>query len=274
MNTRFVAGTSASLWLLVTAAAPGEAQAQVYDSSGVVRFGIFGRWSSADFDVSQSGTTTTPFAVTAPDSPPVPASGTGSFDDGALGFSYGVDLVRNASWVLGIEGDISIEFAEEEIAGREYGPEFMSTLRGRVGSFVQPGWLVYATGGVAVLGVQFHGLRQVALTPGTATQRNEITDTLRTGQSSVGTEIEWAVQPSSASICWLTTRRGASATTPGAYSGGKPLGFTPSLVRALSKKGVFMAAGITLVTPIGQPSCLSSTRRVSRRPTTPCFAAQ
>lgn len=191
MNTRFVAGTSASLWLLVTAAAPGEAQAQVYDSSGVVRFGIFGQWSSADFDVSQSGTTTTPFAVTAPDSPPVPASGTGSFDDGALGFSYGVDLVRNASWVLGIEGDISIEFAEEEIAGREYGPEFMSTLRGRVGSFVQPGWLVYATGGVAVLGVEFHGLRQVALTPDTATQRSEISNTLTGWTIGGGTELHW-----------------------------------------------------------------------------------
>ena len=189
MNTRFVAGTSASLWLLVTAAAPGEAQAQVYDSSGVVRFGIFGQWSSADFDVSQSGTTTTPFAVTAPDSPPVPASGTGSFDDGALGFSYGVDLVRNASWVLGIEGDISIEFAEEEIAGREYGPEFMSTLRGRVGSFVQPGWLVYATGGVAVLGVEFHGLRQVELTPDTATHRSEISNTLTGWTIGGGTEL-------------------------------------------------------------------------------------
>lgn len=191
MNTRFVAGTSASLWLLVTAAAPGQAQAQVYDSSGVVRFGIFGQWSSADLDVSQSGTTTTPFAVTDPDSPPLPATGTGLLDGGAVGFSYGVDLVRNASWVLGVEGDITIEFAEDKIADRDYGTEFMSTLRGRVGSFVQPGWLVYATGGVAVLGVEFDGLRQVALTPDTATQRNEITDTLTGWTIGGGTEIEW-----------------------------------------------------------------------------------
>ena len=32
------------------------------------------------------------------------------------------------------------------------------------------------------------------------------------------------------------------------------MGFTPSFVRELLKKGVFMAAGMTLVTPIGHPS--------------------
>ena len=191
MNTRFVAGTSASLLLLVTAAAPGQAQAEPYDSSGVVRFGIFGQWSSADFDVREAASTPPPAPVAFPDTAPVSPAGTGTLDGGGLGFSYGVDLVRNASWILGIEGDVSIEFAEDEVADRTYSTEFMSTLRGRVGSFVQPGWLVYATGGVAVLGVEFHGLPQVALTPDPPAERSKITDTLTGWTIGGGTEIEW-----------------------------------------------------------------------------------
>jgi opacity protein-like surface antigen len=159
-----------------------------------VRFGIFGQWSSADFNVREPATATTLFPIAPPDAPPEPAAGAGSLDGGGLGFSYGVDLVRNASWVLGIEGDVSIEFAEDEVADRDYSTEFMSTLRGRIGSYVRPGWLVYATGGVAVLGVDFHGLREVAPTPEPpdfVAQRSKITDTLTGWTIGGGTEIEW-----------------------------------------------------------------------------------
>ncbi len=51
------------------------------------------------------------------------------------------------------------------------------------------------------------------------------------------------------------------------------MGFTPSLVRELLKKGVFMAAGMTLVTPMGHPSRFNSTRRDSRKPSMPCLEA-
>src|SRR5512134_1152684 len=112
MNTRFVAGTSASLWLLVTAAAPGQALAQIYDSSGVLRFGIFGQWSSADFNVRELATAPTPFPI----APPDPAPGAGSSATHGLGLCYDVDLIRNASGMRGIEGDVSIEFSEDEVA--------------------------------------------------------------------------------------------------------------------------------------------------------------
>jgi hypothetical protein len=52
------------------------------------------------------------------------------------------------------------------------------------------------------------------------------------------------------------------------------LGLTPSLVRALAKNGVLMAAGMTLVTPmLFYPPCRSSTRSDSRKPSMPCFEA-
>jgi hypothetical protein len=41
----------------------------------------------------------------------------------------------------------------------------------------------------------------------------------------------------------------------------------------LTNKGVFMVPGSTWVTLMGNPSCLSSTRRVSRKPSMPCLAA-
>src|SRR5919112_2093228 len=55
---------------------------------------------------------------------------------------------------------------------------------------------------------------------------------------------------------------------------GEPLGLTPSLVRALVKNGVLMAAGMTFVTPmVSHPSRKSSTRSDSRKPSTPCLEA-
>ena len=59
----------------------------------------------------------------------------------------------------------------------------------------------------------------------------------------------------------------------GPIEGDGATGLTPSLVRPLSKKGVFMVPGITWVTLIGHPSWRSSTRSDSRNPSMPCLEA-
>jgi opacity protein-like surface antigen len=195
MTTRFMAGASAGVWFLVTAAVSGQAHAQIYDGDGILRFGVFGQGSFADLNVLEPAKggvrdTTNPEDFTAP----LPAAGTGSLDGGAFGVSYGYDVVRHDSWIIGIEGDVSIEFAEDEIEDRDYSVDFMSTVRGRIGAYVRPGWLVYATGGLALLGVEFRGLRETTPRPeppNFVAERSKISDTLTGWTVGAGTEFEW-----------------------------------------------------------------------------------
>ena len=72
------------------------------------------------------------------------------------------------------------------------------------------------------------------------------------------------------SAAWTT----AFATALGEYRGGTPLGFTPSLVRALEKRGVLIEAGIIWVTLTGILASRNSRRSASTKPSMPCFEAE
>jgi outer membrane immunogenic protein len=77
---------------------------------------------------------------------------------GTVGYNY-----QSGAWVFGLEGDMS--WAKIRGSGNEVSPftptvinqtneNWLDTARGRIGYSSQDGWLIYATGGVAVAGVQ------------------------------------------------------------------------------------------------------------------------
>jgi outer membrane immunogenic protein len=142
MTLRSMTVASAAFMLFVAAAASGQAQAQNYDGSGQLRFGAFAQGSQLDFDVQS----------------PLAAAGTASIDGFGGGASFGYDWVLRDRLVFGLEGDASVEDSSDNIKGRSFANDYLVTLRGRLGAQLQPGWLVYATGGAALLGVEYQGL--------------------------------------------------------------------------------------------------------------------
>ena len=136
---RFMAVASAAIIWFVAAAASGPVQAQNYDGDGLLRFGAFVQGSDLEFDVQL----------------PAAAAGTASADGFGGGVSFGYDWGSRKSLVLGLEADASIDDSSDKIKGRSFASDYLVTLRGRLGAHLQPGWLVYATGGVAYLGVEY-----------------------------------------------------------------------------------------------------------------------
>jgi opacity protein-like surface antigen len=171
MTARFMTGASAAFLFGIAALDPGQAQAQNYDGNGLLRFGVFGQGSSRDFDVQG----------------PALATGTLEPDGFGGGVSYGYDWVLRNSIVLGVEGDVSIEDdSSDTIAGRNFASDYVTTVRGRLGVYARPGWLFYATGGVAFEGVVFEGVRN----PMTL-QRTKVSHTLTGWTLGGGTELDW-----------------------------------------------------------------------------------
>jgi opacity protein-like surface antigen len=164
---RLMAVASAALMLFVAAAATGQAQAQNYDGDARLRFGAFLQGSQTDFDVERSG---------AP-------LGTASMDGFGGGASFGYDWGK--SLILGVESDVAVEDTSERLQRRSFATDYLVTLRGRIGANLQPGWLVYATGGAAFLGVEFQGLPTVF-------GRTKESDTLTGWTVGGGTEIDLA----------------------------------------------------------------------------------
>lgn len=125
----------------------GGASAKNYDGNGMLRFGIFG--AGEFYDLSKS-----------PDT-----AGSTSLDGGAVGFAAGYDLVFARRMVLGIETDLQFGDTRGNLPALalKTHADFMATLRGRVGVFLAPEFLVYGTGGVAWAGL---GIEDTAATLG------------------------------------------------------------------------------------------------------------
>lgn len=136
MMVSFMVRASVALLLLVAAVGADPARAQNYDGDGLVRFGLFAQGTWLDIDRS------------------LPVSASGEFTGAAGGASFGYDFWRNNRWVLGIEGDAALSDFSDTIGPTSYGFDYMATLRGRLGAYVHPNWLVYATAGAAWLGFE------------------------------------------------------------------------------------------------------------------------
>jgi len=132
MTIGFMSRASAAFMLFVAAAA-GQAQAQTHGSAGALRFGAFVQASQFDGEVS---------TIVAPGTRLSGVEESDTFFGG--GISVGYDWAARQGLVLGLEGDAAVD---------ESNTEYLLTLRGRVGANLQPGWLIYATGGVALLSI-------------------------------------------------------------------------------------------------------------------------
>jgi opacity protein-like surface antigen len=176
MVDRYLARASAALLFLVAAVGAGTAQAQNYEGPGLLRFGVFAQGTFLDFDVRAMPLGTATFVD----------EGTASLDGVGGGVSFGYDHRFSGGIVLGIEGDISLPGASTAFDGHDYGVDFLVTVRGRLGMFVHPHWLIYATAGYAALGVEYKGTTTVVA----GTTPTKIDATLSGWTAGVGTELD------------------------------------------------------------------------------------
>src|SRR5258705_6492977 len=154
----------------VAAAASVPAQAQNYDSAGLLRFGVFGQGAWNNFDIER------------------PAGLGSTHADGfGGGGTFGYDLLLSSGWLIGFESDIAAGDWTSTRAGRDLNVDYMSTFRAPAGSYVRPDLFIYATGGFALLGVQHKGLFDTILG-----QRLKSSDTLSGWTVGAGVEYEWA----------------------------------------------------------------------------------
>lgn len=150
--------------VLLATAGIATASAQNYDGSGLVKFGVFGQGTFLDIDQS------------------LPAIASGSASGVTGGVSAGYDLTFHRYLLLGIEADGSFGDARETIGFTDYGHDFMFTIRGRLGVYAHPGWLIYGTAGVGFLGFE-------AQQPGAGLKSSQ---TVTGFVGGIGTEFDWS----------------------------------------------------------------------------------
>lgn len=145
MTANAITRATAALLFCMAALVSGPAQAQNYDGAGLLRFGVFGQVGHTTFDIDVR------------ELPEV----RGSTSDTAFGggVTFGYDYLFGNGMILGIEGDIGLDTADAGRNFRDFSTNFMASIRGRIGGYVSPHLLLYATGGVAFLGVEYDGLR-------------------------------------------------------------------------------------------------------------------
>ena len=134
--------TSVALLFCMAAAVWNSAHAQNYDGAGLLRFGVIGQVSSHSFDVQL----------------PYEAQGSLSAASFAGGASFGYDYMVHPGWIVGIETDVVADGWQENRGLREYSIDYLATVRARLGAYVRPDLLLYATGGLSLLGVSFKGV--------------------------------------------------------------------------------------------------------------------
>lgn len=126
---------SGALVLLATGIAP--ASAQRYDGSAIIKFGVFGQSTSIHVQENQ------------------PISASGNPESGWTGgVSSGIDFNISSRFLIGVEIDGSFGDARGGVNGTDYGFDYLFNLRGRVGAYMRPDLLIYATSGVSWLGFE------------------------------------------------------------------------------------------------------------------------
>lgn len=135
----------AGLVAVVAAFSGSRADAQNWDGSGLVRFGVYLQGSAVDFDIRQSPLVGAAFSQSAKP------------DGWGVGISAGYDL-RLGSFVIGGEADISFDDGKDKASPftrESFGIDYFSTIRGRLGYLIHPAFLVYGTAGYSLLGTEY-----------------------------------------------------------------------------------------------------------------------
>jgi outer membrane immunogenic protein len=145
MALRQIARTLVGFLLIVSAGVALPAQAQNWDASGLIRFGVFLQGANVDYAITQT--------------PPAAASfrESASPDGLGAGVSAGYDL-RLGSFVIGGEIDAAFDEGRSKASvslNDQYGVDYYATARARLGVMVHPVFMIYATGGYGMLGAEY-----------------------------------------------------------------------------------------------------------------------
>ena len=117
--------------IVVSLGLAGGAAALNFDGYGIVRFGVFGAGTS--YNINDVGNNL----------------GSASLDGAAVGFAAGYDMIFARRLLLGVEADLTVGDNGKRFNGIVTRADYLATLRGRLGVFLTPDFLVYGTGGVA-----------------------------------------------------------------------------------------------------------------------------
>lgn len=131
--------------LLIGAGTAQTAQAQNWDGSGLIRFGVFLQGAKVDYDIRQTPDVGAPFSQSA------------SPDGFGFGVSAGYDL-RLGSFIAGAEADVAWDGGTDKTSpytNEKYGTDYFATLRARFGYIFHPGFTGYFTVGYGLLGAEY-----------------------------------------------------------------------------------------------------------------------
>jgi opacity protein-like surface antigen len=145
-NARALAGALLSIGaLLINASTAHRAEAQNWDGSGLVRFGVFLQGAFVDHDIRQTPAIGPAFSQSA------------SPNGFGVGVSAGYDL-RLGSFIAGAEADVAWDGGGDKTSpytNEKYGTDYFATLRGRFGYIFHPGFMGYFTIGYGLLGAEY-----------------------------------------------------------------------------------------------------------------------
>jgi outer membrane immunogenic protein len=145
MAVHRLAGLIVGCLSVLAAAGTSRVEAQNWDGSGLMRFGVFLQGSFVDYDIRQTL------------APGVTLDQTASPNGWGVGISTGYDL-RLGSMIVGVEADASFDDGGDKAkpnTQEQYGIDYFATLRGRLGFLVHPGFMIYGTAGIAGLGAEY-----------------------------------------------------------------------------------------------------------------------
>ncbi len=136
------AATAAAI--VLAGAVMTDAEAQYWDGNHQVRSGFFLHGARSSYDVTGGAADE--------------AMSHGGFGGGASG---GLEWLRAGALTLGAEIDIAANTGRDTMLAPnpaiKAGTQFFASLRGRVGFHLRPEFVVYATGGLGVIGTELDG---------------------------------------------------------------------------------------------------------------------
>lgn len=133
-----------SLTLLGAAAgAAAPATAQAWDAPGILRFGAFLQGGFTNLDVQENAGL---------------VRRTLDLDGAGIGVTFGYDW-RMGNLMLGLESDAATSNDNGRVGIHTFATDYFATFRGRIGTFARPDLLIYATGGLALAGVEYKPVR-------------------------------------------------------------------------------------------------------------------
>jgi outer membrane immunogenic protein len=184
MALRHFARSLAGFVLIVSAGVAQTAQAQNWDGSGLIRFGVFLQGANVDYQITQTPNAAASFRESA------------SPDGLGVGLSAGYDL-RLGSIVIGGEIDGAFDDGRSKASvslSDQYGVDYYATARGRLGFMVHPAFMIYATGGYGMLGAEYklNGLGATPTATGTTAKKTATLGGFTYG-GGVEYDMSWAI---------------------------------------------------------------------------------